>query len=283
VDKKKTMHDLIKNPMYHGGNPGINPQDTYNKIEDMKDIEIADPSEDFEGGGWNGSYAPVPPEYEGLVSMLSKGPQVHPHKTEKKKPLHEAMAEGPDDEEEDGLEDDVPGYAYVNHLARRASKIQKKSQAQKQLEDASKGKGHNIYTDHEEALKTAIGLIGLYSDKNPGGMPINTEQAKKFWFGDKDVEGREEAQWRSLVDYGDRNLDPKRIRKFVNFDGSMTMEVVNMDKTIMSRFTMGEHKGQFIFTQGGYNKFAALLEKMKQEKGPDSGSEFDSARSKFGG
>ena len=91
------------------------------------------------------------------------------------------------------------------------------------------------------------------------------------------------AEFMSIAEQGDSKIDPKRIRKFVNYDGSLTWEVLNEDKTVMSRFTMGKYKGTSIFAQGGYKKFAELLKKAKGKLGKDNGGEFDSIRSMFGG
>lgn len=174
--------------------------------------------------------------------------------------------------------DDLPvgaGHAYLTHLFKR----QAAPAAAKKASD----KGVNIYTDQQEALRSALNIMGVYSEKNPGGMPIEITEAKKLWFGDKKVDETEEAQWRTNIEQGDTKIDPKKMRKFVNYDGSLTWEVLNDDKTVMSRFTMGEYNGTKIFAQGGYKKFAELLNKVKQNSGPDSGGSFDAINRMVGG
>ena len=184
---------------------------------------------------------------------------------------------------EQGMSDDgdseddlpvMPGMTYFNHLFRRAKNKRAKKDEGRPKDDL------NIYTDHLEALKTAMQAIGLYSDRNPGGMPIDPKTAKKLWFGDEKIDGIQEAEWRSGLDKGDTAIDPKKIRKFVNYDGSMTWEILNDDKTVMSRFTMGEYRGTKVFAQGGYSKFADVLKKV-QGKDPSAG--FGSALQSLGG
>jgi hypothetical protein len=115
-------------------------------------------------------------------------------------------------------------------------------------------------------------------------MPIDIKEAKKIWFGkDGEIDPIAESEWRNSVELGDNKLDPKRVRKFVNHDGSLTWEILNEDKTVMSRFTMGDYAGTKIFAQGGYNKFAEVLKKARQQLGQDTGGEFDAIRSMFGG
>lgn len=167
-----------------------------------------------------------------------------------------------------------PGFVYMSHLFRRSNAAKKIAKRMKE----KKTGGTNIYTDHTEALKAAMGALGIYSDKNPGGMPIDPRDAKKLWFGSDTPDPGQESEWRTMIEMGDKNVDPKRIRKFVNYDGSMTWELLNEDKTVMSRFTLGEYKGSKIFTQGGYAKFSDLLKKAKQELGPDENAEFDQVR-----
>ncbi len=172
-----------------------------------------------------------------------------------------------------------PGSVYLNHLFKRTKAEQK---AKKDLKK-SKGEEINIYTEHMEALKSAISSMGVYSDRNPGGMPIDIKEAKKIWFGGEQIDGIQENEWRSLVEMGDNSIDPKKIRKFVNYDGSRTWEVLNDDKTVSSRFTMGEHSGVKVFAQGGYAKFAEILKKVKEKAQGGGDGGFDAARSSFGG
>lgn len=168
-----------------------------------------------------------------------------------------------------------PGFTYANHLFRKMKKMRDEKQKQSGTDEV------NIYTDQQEALKTAIGICGVYSDKNPGGMPIEIKSAKRIWFGKDEPDGFAEAEFRSLAEMGDRNIDPKRIRKFVNYDGSMTWEVLNEDKTVMSRFTMGEFAGTKVFTQGGYSKFAEVLKKVQAKAGGDGSDGFDAVRGRL--
>ena len=165
-----------------------------------------------------------------------------------------------------------PGFAYLNHIFKRGNRVKEEKKKKSGTNE------FNIYSDQPEAVKTAIQAMGIYSDKNPGGMPIDIRAARKLWFGEEAVDGHKEAQWRTLIEMGDSAIDPKRIRKFANYDGSLTWEILNQDKTVMSRFTMGEYAGTQIFTQGGYSKFAEMLNKFQAEKGQDPGSEFDSVR-----
>lgn len=171
-----------------------------------------------------------------------------------------------------------PGNTYLTHLFNHH---QVKSKMTKQQEKNSPKS--NIYTDQQEALRTAMSIVGCYSDRNPGGMPIEVNDATKIWFGDKEVSAQDHAMFRSTVETGDSKVDPKKIRKFVNHDGSLTWEVLNDDKTVMNRFTMGEYAGTKIFAQGGYKSFAELLKEAKQKLGADTGGEFDAIRSAFSG
>lgn len=170
-----------------------------------------------------------------------------------------------------------PGGVYIAHLAKRINAIKKDKARKKEpgVEDQP-----NIYCDHMGALKAAIQAMGIYSDKNPGGLPVDIKDARKVWFGSKAPEKYEEAEWRSLVEMGDTNLDMKKVRKFVNYDGSATWEVLNEDKTVASRFTLGEYKGTKVFTQGGYNKFAEVLKKIKSGSGSAG---FDDIQGLMGG
>jgi hypothetical protein len=172
-----------------------------------------------------------------------------------------------------------PGMVYVNHLFKHSHAAQK----MKKQKDKSADDDINIYTDHAEALKTALQAIGVYSDRNPGGMPIDIKAARKLWFGGEKVDGIKEAEWRSLIETGDNNIDPKNIRKFVNYDGSMTWEILNHDKTVMSRFTMGEYGGTKVFTQGGYSKFADVLKAVKEKVGPGLADSFNKMQGMMGG
>jgi hypothetical protein len=173
-----------------------------------------------------------------------------------------------------------PGNAYVTHLFKR-QQVGEKLKAK--AKEAVTG-GANVFTEQMEALKLAVKTMGIASERNPGGMPIDIKEAKKIWFGkDGEIDPIAESEWRNSVELGDNKLDPKRVRKFVNHDGSLTWEILNEDKTVMSRFTMGDYAGTKIFAQGGYNKFAEVLKKARQQLGQDTGGEFDAIRSMFGG
>ncbi len=172
-----------------------------------------------------------------------------------------------------------PGFAYFNHLFRRNGGEQKLKQTKK---DKMTYGGSNIYTEATEALKTAIKSLGVASSFNPTGLPIDIRDAQKVWFGDEDdIDDMKVNQWRTQTEMGDAAIDPKKTRKFTNYDGSLTWELLNDDKTVSSRFTIGEYAGTKIFSQGGYNKFTELLEKVKAQVGYDEGTGFDAMRSKY--
>lgn len=161
-----------------------------------------------------------------------------------------------------------PGNSYMNHLFKFHNTATKTAETIKD----ELTKGTNIFTDASEALKLAIKVMGVMNEKNPGGLPIEINEAQKIWFGDKDVDDIQKTQWRTTIEMANPDYDPKKIRKFTNYDGSMTWEILNNDKTVMSRFTLGEHNGTKIFSQGGYKKFVALLDQLKS-KLPDGASE----------
>ncbi len=172
-----------------------------------------------------------------------------------------------------------PGKAYGTHLFRRQN-------GEAKLKEASMKamtKGSKVFTDHMEAMKVALQNMGIASDYNPGGMPIDIQDAKKIWFGDSEVDPIEETTWKSHITQGNKGVDPKKVRKFSNPDGSLTWEILNDDKTVMSRFTMGEYAGQKLFAQGGTNAFSEILKKAKEKIGPDIAGQFDSIRTMFGG
>lgn len=194
-----------------------------------------------------------------------------------KSQMSKLVGSDPNESSDDGLPVG-PGKAYLTHLFRTHKVKDKLNELQKK----ATGNGSNIFTDQGEALRGAIAAIGLYSERNPGGMPLDVKEAKKFWFGDKDIDQIEESEFHAKLQ-GDTKIDPKRVRKFVNHDGSLTWELLNQDKTVMSRFTMGDYAGTKVFAQGGYNKFAELLKEVKAKKGPDSGGEFDAIRSQYKG
>ena len=174
---------------------------------------------------------------------------------------------------------DGPGFAYFNHLFRRMDGDGKIKEAKKE----KMTKGSNIYTEAQEAIKVAIKALGVATSMNPTGLPIDISDAKRLWFGEDDVDENEVLQWRNTVEMGDAKVDPKKVRKFTNYDGSLTWEILNDDKTVSSRFTLGEYAGVKVFSQGGYNKFVELMEKVKQQVGMDDTTSFESARSMFNG
>lgn len=182
---------------------------------------------------------------------------------------------GPDENEELPV---GPGFSYMTHLFKHHNSGKKIAETVKQ----ELTKGTNIFTDASEALKMAIKVMGVMNDKNPGGLPIEINEAQKLWFGDKDVDDIEKTQWRTTIEMANPDYDPKKIRKFTNYDGSMTWEVLNNDKTVMSRFTLGEYNGTKVFSQGGYKKFVSLLDELKK-KMPDGAQGFDQMQSMIGG
>lgn len=120
-----------------------------------------------------------------------------------------------------------------------------------------------LVTSSHEALKLALSVLGVSSDKNQLGMNLPINMARSVWFGaGAKITDTDEAQFRAIMDGGDKNLDEKRVRQFVNFDGSTTWEVLNTDKTVMSRFTLGEFNGKKVFVQGGYSNYADQLKKI---------------------
>lgn len=179
-------------------------------------------------------------------------------------------------------DDELPmgeGFAYGSHLFRRMNGSQKIKDKNKEILT----KGANIFTEHMEALKTTMQQLGVYSEMNPGGMPIDIKEAKRIWFGDSEPDIVQESEWKQTIEMGDRKLDPKKVRKFNNADGSITWEVLNDDKTVQHRFTMGDYAGTKLFAQGGYKVFARLLKKAQQKLGSDVAGQFDSIRTMFGG
>jgi hypothetical protein len=171
----------------------------------------------------------------------------------------------------------APGFTYFHHLLGQKVLGKGEGEMAKPKEPAKPG----IYTDQAEACKTAIGMLGLYSDKNPAGLPIPLQAAKELFFKGNDPHQRDYADWRNRVDRGDRALDPKHIRKFVNYDGSLTYEILNHDKTVQARFTMGSMGEKVIFASGGYSSFKETMEKYQQEHGESDG--FDAVRAAMAG
>lgn len=170
-----------------------------------------------------------------------------------------------------------PGYTYFNHLFNRAGgKVKDQENKKKKMT-----RGSNIYTEAQEALKVAIKAMGVATSMNPTGLPIDIGDAQSIWYGEDDVDENEKMQWRTSVEMGDARIDPKKVRKFTNYDGSMTWEILNDDKTVSSRFTLGEYAGTKIFSQGGYNKFVELMKKVKEQVGYDDSTGFDAVRGSY--
>lgn len=141
----------------------------------------------------------------------------------------------------------------------------------------------SIITNQPEALRQALNYLGVASGRNPNGLTIDISTARQVIFGKGDIDEVEEAEFRARMEAGDIQIDKKKIRQFVNYDGSVTYEILNNDKSILSRFTIGEFKGQKLFVQGGYSVYAqsmrAVIEKMSSIQVRDS--EFDKVRERL--
>lgn len=178
-------------------------------------------------------------------------------------------------------EDDLPigpGYGMMTHLFNHAGGKDK-------IKEAKKDKllnGANIVTNAMDGVKTALQMIGMHSETNTGGLPMDIKDAMKVYYGKKEPSDVERSQFQHDLTDGASKMDKKKVRRFVNQDGSLTWEILNDDKSVMSRFTYGDYNGAKIFAQGGYNKFAELLTKAKKELGPDNRGEFDAIRNNFG-
>jgi len=130
----------------------------------------------------------------------------------------------------------------------------------------------NVYTRQPEAMKVAIQALGIQGPNNPNGLAIDMDTAKELWFGSKDakVSSADETAFRAIAQAGDQKIDKKLIKQYVNYDGSTTWEILNTDKSIKSRFTLGSSEGKKIFAQGGYNEYASELGAITQKVGADS-------------
>ncbi len=170
-----------------------------------------------------------------------------------------------------------PGFAYLNHLFNNAG-------GGKKIKERMKDKmlnGLGIMTNAMDGVRTALKLIGAAGDDNIDGLPIDTKDIMKIFHGDKadDMDDIQRNEFLKEISDGTKKIDRKKIRKFVNMDGSLTWEILNDDKkTIMSRFTFGEYNGTKLFAQGGYKQFGELLREARQKLGPDARGEFDSIR-----
>src|SRR3989304_503537 len=115
----------------------------------------------------------------GTLASVGTGASMFKKRLNSMKSKTEQLVNGED------AEDDLPegpGFNYLTHLFRRVGGPAKAEAKKKE----AKTKGSNIYTDHMEALKVALSAMGVFSEKNPGGMPVDLLDAKKIWFGEDD-------------------------------------------------------------------------------------------------
>jgi hypothetical protein len=140
-----------------------------------------------------------------------------------------------------------------------------------------------IDSSHPEALKKAMAVLGLRSDQNHDGLDIDIDTAKKLYFGKEKLSEIEEAEFRALMLHGDEKFDKKRMRQFVNHDGSTTYELINPDKSVMTRFTFGQFKERKVFAQGGYDSYSKELRKLLDNADQDTQAmvEFDDLRARM--
>ncbi len=200
------------------------------------------------------------------------------HEEKRNKESKSRMQRFLDGDKED--DDDLPigpGFAMMTHLFKNANA----GDAMKKKHQNALTKGMNIFTDALDGVKTALRMIGLHSDTNIGGLPIDMKDALKMFYGDKEITDVMKSDFMHDLQDGVNKIDPKKVRKFVNHDGSLTWELLNDDKTVMNRFTFGDYKGKKIFAQGGYKNFAHLYEKAKRELGPDLAGEFDATMARY--
>ncbi len=137
-----------------------------------------------------------------------------------------------------------------------------------------------VVTKVPEALRVAMSQLGIASSRNPGGLSIDLNTARMIMTGKPNLGEVDEAELRSNLESGDVNIDKKKVRQFVNHDGSVTYEVLNDDKSVMSRFTLGQYKGQKLFVQGGYGAYAQELRVIagRMAKAQTQNTEFDRIR-----
>lgn len=152
--------------------------------------------------------------------------------------------------------------------------------------DAASTKGA-VVTTTPEALRAALQIIGVASERNPTGLSVPLSTARQVIVGKNqdDIAATDEAEFRAAMEQGDERIDKKKIRQFVNYDGSITYEILNDDKSIMSRFTLGDYKGQKVFVQGGYSAYAETLRRLapKLSRAAAKQSEFDDIRKRATG
>lgn len=134
-----------------------------------------------------------------------------------------------------------------------------------------------IHSSHPEALKKAMTLLGLQSESNKHGIPISIDNARKMFHGDNKLSDVEESEFRAMMLNGDNAFDRKKMRLMTNYDGSTTYELLNGDKTVMSKFTFGSFQDGKVFSQGGYDEYAQQLRLMLEDgkKQTNSQIEFD--------
>lgn len=268
---------------------------TYNKSQPSQSIDVDEPTQTYNqrsqgmGGimgnafgqqNQNRSASIVARALQGLQGSGVQG-LLENSKNAATQSMMSRLMDGPQIDPEEDLPNS-PGFAYLSHLFKATG-------AGDKLKDKHKKaitKGMNIMTNAPDGVKTALKMLGMAGDNNVDGLPIDQKDILKLFHGDKadqldDIERNE-----FLRDIGDGNtkIDRKKVRKFVNQDGSLTWEILNDDKkTIMSRFTFGEYNGTKLFAQGGYKQFGDLLRQARQQLGPDRRSEFDSIRNKYQG
>lgn len=245
----------------NGGKPPLN------GVKDMMGVGVG---QDFAGGART-----IAQNHLNNVSLNGTGQMYETAKKKASRSLTDRQLNGDDDDEDLPI---GPGYAMMTHLFNHAG-------GKKAIKDTKKEKllnGANILTNSMDSVKTALQMIGVHSETNAGGLPLDIKDAMKAFYGKKELTDVEKSQFHFDVNNGSAKMDKKDVRKFVNQDGSLTWEILNKDKTVMSRFTYGDYNGAKIFAQGGYNKFAELLAKAKKELGPDNRAEFDAIRNGFG-
>lgn len=136
-----------------------------------------------------------------------------------------------------------------------------------------------LHTSMPGAMKKALQLLGIRSEQNHEGLPVDFDVARELFFSGEEVDETREAEFRSTIETGDPLLDRKRVKQFVNHDGSTTYEVLNTDKkTIASKFTLGTFEGKMVFAQGGYDAYAKELRKLSSSTQTGPMTEFEGIR-----
>lgn len=187
----------------------------------------------------------------------------------------EQAIDGPDEDELPK----TPGFAYLTHLFNAKGAAKKlKERHQKTVT-----KGMNLLTNAPDGVKTALRMLGVAAETNLDGLPFDMKDVFKLFYGDKELDDIEKSDFMRELQDGVNKIDRKKVRKFVNHDGSLTWEILNDDKSIMSRFTYGEYNGKKLFAQGGYKNFAELLRQARAQLGDDYKGEFDAIRGNYKG